>query len=97
MAGWDIVYFILGVLILVGAYYLLHRSEKNTKNKCKKDAYDLLESKNPDPKKIKQTLTFLRLYGGRFRKDHEFGQLQMELSQMLDEIEPSKSKENLKR
>jgi len=88
MSGWDIFYFILIVAALVGGYFLLHRSETNSKNKYKMAAYNLLEEKNPDPKKIKETITYLRLYGGRFRKDHEFGQLQMELMELLNEIEP---------
>jgi hypothetical protein len=31
----------------------------------------------------------LRLYGGRFRKDHEFSQLDILLSTLLHEIETS--------
>ncbi|MHB8105782.1 MAG: hypothetical protein ACYDG5_09670 [Dehalococcoidales bacterium] len=83
----DIFYFALIVLALVAGLYFLHRSEVNTKNKHKMTAYNLLEEKNPDPKKIKETITYLRLYGGRFRKDHEFGQLQILLIDVLNEIE----------
>lgn len=89
----DILFFILIILALVAAFWFLHVSEYKTKDKHKIAAYNLLEEKNPDPKKIKQTITALRLYGGRFRKDHEFSQLQIMLSDLLDETEnPVKTK-----
>ena len=79
--------FILFILALVAAFYLLHRSEVRTKNKHKMTAYNLLEEKNPDPKKVKETIKLLHLYGGRFRKDPEFEQLIGLLIDLLNEIE----------
>jgi hypothetical protein len=80
------VIFILFILGLAAAYYLLHRSEVRTKNKCKMTAYKLLEEKNPDPKKIKEAIRMLNLYGGRFRRDQEFEQLIKLLADLSDEI-----------
>jgi hypothetical protein len=85
----DIIYFILILLAFAGALYLLHRNEITTKNKYKMTAYNLLEEENPNPKKVKETIVCLRLYGGRFRKDHEFGQLQILLTDLLRDVEKS--------
>lgn len=94
----DILTFILIVLALVAALYLLHRSEVKTKNKYKLVAYNLLEEKNPDPEKVKETIKFLHIYGGRFRRDHEFGQLQILLTHLLNEIEkPGKPERQIKK
>jgi hypothetical protein len=85
----DITFFIVLILVIAGAFYLLNRSENKTKNKYKMTAYNLLEEKNPDTKKIRESIRMLRLYGGRFRKDHEFSQLDILLSTLLHEIETS--------
>jgi hypothetical protein len=90
MSGMDIFYFILIVAALGAILWLLHRSDVRTKNKYKLSAYKLLEENNPDPQKIRETLKMLHLYGGRFRKDHEFEQLQVQLGDLLREIEPEK-------
>jgi hypothetical protein len=71
----DIFYFVLIILALGLAFYLLQRSDKRTKNKYKMDAYRLLDSPNPTSEEILKTIKFLRLYGGRWRKDKEFVQL----------------------
>jgi hypothetical protein len=81
------IFFILFILAMAVVYYLLHRSEDRTKDKCKITAYNLLEEKNPDPKKIKATLRLLNLYGGRWRRDQEFEQLIKLLAALLDEVE----------
>ncbi len=83
------IYTIIFILLIVGmvaAYYLLHKSEVRTKNKHKMNAYKLLEEENPNPKKIKETIKMLSLYGGRFRKDQEFDQLIKLLSNLLAEM-----------
>jgi FtsZ-interacting cell division protein ZipA len=85
MSVLDIVGFILIVIALVAAIWLLHRSESKTKNKWKLAAYNLLEEKNPDPQKVKETVKFLRIYGGRFRKDPEFTQLDILLCDLYRE------------
>jgi hypothetical protein len=87
MQATDILFFIGIILVLGGVFYLLLRSEGKTKNKHKLTAYNLLEEANPDPKKIKETIRMLRLYGGHWRKDQEFVQLISLLSKLLDEIE----------
>jgi hypothetical protein len=71
----DYFYFILIILALVAAFIFLQRSDKKTKNRHKVDAYKLLDSPNPAPEEIVKTIKFLRLYGGRWRKDKEFLQL----------------------
>jgi hypothetical protein len=97
MSAIDIVSFILIVLALVAIMYLLHRSEVRTKNKYKLTAYSLLEEKNPDPVKVRETIKYLLIYGGRFRKDHEFAQLDILLCDLLREVEkPEKSNRKVK-
>jgi hypothetical protein len=88
MSGMDIFYFVLIILALAAGMYLLHRSDMRTKNKHKLAAYKLLEEKSPDPKKIKEAITMIRLYGGRFRKDHEFQQLEVLLADLYREVVP---------
>ncbi len=83
----DVLFFVGLILVLVGGFYLLHRSETKTKNKYKMTAYNLLEEKNPDPKEVENTLRMLHVYGGRFRKDPEFDQLQVLLIDLLRDIE----------
>ena len=87
MQATDIIFFIALILVLAGVTYLLYRSEAKTKNKHKMTAYILLDEKNPDPKKIKETIRLLRLYGGHWHKDQEFVQLIKILSDLLYEIE----------
>jgi hypothetical protein len=82
----DVVYFILIILALVGAMLLLRRSEKKTKNKCKKTAYRLLDTPNPDRAEVASTIKLLRLYGGRWRKDKEFVELVERLRDRLNSI-----------
>jgi Tfp pilus assembly protein PilV len=95
----DIVIFVVIILALIGIMILLNRSETRAKNKHKIAAYNLLEEKNPDPKKIKDTIRLLRLYGGRFRKDQEFVQLITMLTDLLNQIEKTdtSSKINFKK
>lgn len=85
----DILIFIAIILALGAGWYLLHKSEVRTKNKHKMAAYNLLEQENPDPKKIKETIRLLRLYGGQWRRDREFVELGRLLSNLLYEIEKS--------
>ena len=91
MQATDILFFIGIILVLAGAFYLLLRNEAKTKNKHKMTAYNLLEEQNPDPKKIKETIRLLRLYGGHWRKDQEFVQLIRLLADLLDQIEQTGS------
>jgi hypothetical protein len=98
MLAIDIISFILIFIALGAVIYLLHRSEVRDKNKHKLSAYNLLEEKNPDPKKVKDTIRILRLYGGRFRKDQECEQLEIHLNDLLDETEKSgRSERQVKR
>jgi hypothetical protein len=94
MQATDILFFIGLILVLGGAFYLLYRSEGKTKNKYKMTAYNLLEEANPDPKKIKDTIKMLRLYGGHWRKDQEFAQLVRLLSDLLNGIERTGTVQN---
>lgn len=71
------------------AIWLLHRSEKRTKNRWKLTAYKLLEEKDPNPEKVKETVKFLRIYGGRISKDPEFTHLDKLLCDLYGEIRKS--------
>jgi len=86
MSAWEIIVFILIVLAVAAAMWLLYRSEKRTKNTWKLTAYRLLEEQDPDPKKIKETVKFIRIYGGRFSKDPEFAHLDKLLCALYLEI-----------
>jgi hypothetical protein len=83
----DYVYFILIILVLVAGFVFLQRSDKRTKNKYKMDAYRLLDTPDPNPDEILKTIKFLRLYGGRWRRDKEFLQLIDRLIERLKGIE----------
>lgn len=83
----DYVIFILIILALVGAIFLLNRIEKNIKTKFKKTAYGLLETSRPTSKEMKETIKGLRLYGGRLFKDKECSQLVDRLLVKLDTLE----------
>jgi hypothetical protein len=88
----DWLLFVLLIIVLIGIVILLRRSDARTKNKYRKAAYDLLEKTNPDPKQIKDTIRYLRLYGGRWRKDKEFIELVRRLLNRLDSIEKAVDK-----
>ncbi|MBN1161777.1 MAG: hypothetical protein JXA17_07520 [Dehalococcoidales bacterium] len=92
----DIVIFIVIILVLIGITVFLHRSEAKSKNKHKIAAYNLLEEKNPDPQKIKNTIRMLSLYGGRFRRDQEFDQLIRMLTDLLHETDKSSARSDKK-
>ena len=83
----DYFYFALVILGLAGAWFLLNRMDKRTKNSYKKDAYRLLDTPSASQEEIKKTIKMLRLYGGRFRKDKEFVQLVNKLIDRLDKID----------
>jgi len=87
MSAIDIVSFVLLILVLTGFSYLLFRIDVSAKKKHKMTAYNLLDKENPDPKKIKDSIRLLRLYGGRLRKDPECSQLIDLLVDILDKIE----------
>jgi regulatory protein YycI of two-component signal transduction system YycFG len=79
--------FVLIIIALVLVIVLLNRIEKRTKLNIKKTAYRLLETVDPTPKEILDTIKGLRLYGGRIRKDQECIQLVNRLQKKLDAIE----------
>jgi hypothetical protein len=67
--------FALIVVVLAAVIFLISKMDVRTKNKHKNDAYRLLETHDPHPKEIKDTLRGLRLYAGRWKKDKECIQL----------------------
>ena len=67
----DYVYFILVILALIAVFIFLMKLDRKAKNNFKVNAYDLLETDTPDPKKVKDCIRGLRLYGGHIRKDKE--------------------------
>jgi hypothetical protein len=71
----DYFYFALIIMVLVAIIILISRYEKGIKTRHIKDAYGLLETSQPDPKKVIDTIKGLRLYGGHWRKDKECVQL----------------------
>jgi hypothetical protein len=83
----DYLWFALMVLVMVGAFWLLKRSEKATKNKHKIAAYRLLDAPDPSAKEIKSTIKLLRLYRGSWRKDKEFTELINRLITRLNKID----------
>ena len=83
----DYFIFVLVLAFLVFIMFLLNKFDRMAKNKHRQKAYDLLETENPDPKELKDTIKSLRLYGGRFRKDQEFQKLIRELQDKLAGIE----------
>ena len=87
MAALDILSLVLLILVLGSLAYLLYRMDVSAKNKHKMTAYNLLEEKELDPKKIKDTIKILRLYGGRFRKDQECLELIRLLHDLLEKVE----------
>jgi hypothetical protein len=83
----DYFYFALVILGLAGAWFLLNRMDKRTKNSYKKDAYRLLDTPDASKQEIEKTIKMLRLYGGRFRKDKEFIQLVNKLIDRLNKMD----------
>jgi hypothetical protein len=71
----DYFYFALIIIGLVGIIVLISRYEKGIKTRYKKNAYELLEDSLYDPKKVRDTIKGLRLYGGHWRKDKECTEL----------------------
>jgi hypothetical protein len=71
----DYFYFALIIIGLIGIIVIISRYEKGIKTRHIKDAYELLEISQPDPKKVRDTIIGLRLYGGHWRKDKECVQL----------------------
>jgi len=86
----DYFYFALIILVLIGAFYLLNRIDKKTKNNHKKEAYRLLDEPNASKEEIIKNIKMLRLYGGRWRKDKEFVQLVDRLIKKLNALEAQK-------
>ena len=70
-------YFVFAIvmLVLIALVILLSRVDTRINNKHKKDAYRLLETPDPYPKEVKDTIKGLRLYSGRIKKDKESAQL----------------------
>jgi hypothetical protein len=75
ISSMDYVYIALFIIVLVAALVGLSKLDNRTKKKYKREAYRLLESSGSEPKKVKDTIKGLRLYGGRWRKDKECSQL----------------------
>jgi hypothetical protein len=71
----DYVYFVLIILALIGVFIILTRIDRRAKNNYKADAYELLETSLPDPKRLKDCIRGLRLYSGHIRKDKEAREL----------------------
>jgi hypothetical protein len=79
----DYVYIALFIIVLALALIGLSRLDVRTKKKYKHDAYRLLETASADVKQVKDTIKGLRLYGGRWKKDHECLQLIQRLQEKL--------------
>ncbi len=76
----DYIWFILMVLVLVGAWILVNRIDKRAKERYRREAYRILDTENPTEKELKDTLRGLSLYGGRMKKDKEFEELKKRLA-----------------
>jgi hypothetical protein len=82
----DYFIFVLIILALFGIIFLLNRYEKRIKARFKKTAYGLLETPEPDPRVVRETIRGLRLYGGRLFKDKECTQLVDRLQVKFDSL-----------
>ena len=78
---------ILMLLFLVFLLFLITGIDRRTKNKWRKTAYDMLEMETPEKEEVIKTIKYLRLYGGRLRKDKEFSQLISRLQDRLASLE----------
>ena len=90
MIKWFVVanvLFVLFLALLVFLFVLLTRLENTAKKKTKREAYQLLDLPDPDLAALKNTIKYLRLYGGRWRKDKECIQLVRRLQDKLEIIE----------
>lgn len=76
----DYVWFVLMVLVLVGAWILVNRIDKRAKERYRREAYRILDMDNPTEKELKDTLRGLSLYGGRMKKDKEFEELKKRIA-----------------
>jgi len=75
----DVFLFILVIIGMAGVFYLLMRWEKSSKNTYKKKAANLLQTHDPNPKEVRDTIKNLRLYAGHIVKDKEAIRLITEL------------------
>jgi cbb3-type cytochrome oxidase subunit 3 len=83
----DYVWFVLFILFLALILFVLNKMDRINKNKHREAAYTLLETVDPDPKEIRDTIKGLRLYGGRLRKNQEFMKLIRQLQDKLASIQ----------
>jgi hypothetical protein len=79
----DYVWFVLFMVVLAGILFFISWSDKKMKRKYVEDAVNLIQSPNPERKKLVDTIRGLRLYGGRWRKDPEFQELRLQLQDKL--------------
>ena len=87
MSVWDVLTYLGVMVVLGGAWWFIKRMDGAAKDKSREKAYKLLEMDNPPAKEIKRTIRDLHLYGGRLKRDKEFVQLRVKLTQKLDTIE----------
>jgi hypothetical protein len=85
----DYVYIALFILALAAALWGLARMDARSKKKFKQDAYRLLDAAEVEPKKVRDTIKGLRLYGGRWHKDKECQQLVQRLQEKIGTSSPS--------
>jgi hypothetical protein len=83
----DVLWYVLAMAVLIGAWWFIKRMDGAAKDKSREKAYKLLEMENPPAKDIKKTIRDLHLYGGRMKRDQEFLQLRVRLTKKLDAIE----------
>jgi hypothetical protein len=83
----ETVLFSLFLILLVGSYVFLTMWEGRAKKRTKAEAYRLLDTPNPDLTQLKKTIKYLRVYGGRWRKDKECVQLVRRLQEKLELVE----------
>jgi hypothetical protein len=87
MSFWDYTSIFGIIIVLIGAWILLKRFDKNAKTRVREKAYKLLDMKNPAARDLKTNIRDLQLYGGRLKRDQEFMQLRQRLSKKLEGIE----------
>lgn len=80
--GLQIAVVVIVILLTIAVSVVLAKA----KEAYKQDAYRLLKQTGPDPKDVKQTVTALNRYVGRWRKDEEASRL---IERLVRTLEPT--------
>ena len=82
----DYLWFVLMILALCGAWYLVNRFDKRAKSRNREEAYRVLDLENPSEKELKDAIRGIHIYTGKWRKDKEFVELRNKLSDRMNKL-----------